>query len=152
MSELSGVLKVSNGNVTHIVDRLVADGLVERSAVPGDRRASRVRLTRKGRREFDRQASEHALWVDELLGAVSADNADLITGELETVTSSDPVDGEPLDVNYPSMTELSSDPEADRAAELVTNLAAGLAADLAAEAAAAATSIVAGPSDEKEET
>jgi len=35
MSELSGVLKVSNGNVTGIVDRLVNDGAVIRSSVPG---------------------------------------------------------------------------------------------------------------------
>ena len=49
MSELSGQLRVSNGNVTGIVDRLVQDGSVERLAVPGDRRAMQVRLTPSGR-------------------------------------------------------------------------------------------------------
>ena len=49
MSELSGALKVSNGNVTGIVDRLVKDELVIRSAVPGDRRALRVKLTPAGK-------------------------------------------------------------------------------------------------------
>ena len=39
MSELSGVLKVSNGNVTGIIDRLVQEGHVERIAIKGDRRA-----------------------------------------------------------------------------------------------------------------
>ncbi|MGR3568906.1 MAG: MarR family winged helix-turn-helix transcriptional regulator, partial [Pseudooceanicola nanhaiensis] len=48
MSALSGVLRVSNGNVTGIVDRLAEEGLVVRVQVPGDRRASLVRLTRKG--------------------------------------------------------------------------------------------------------
>ena len=43
MSELSSVLRVSNGNVTGIVDRLVADGLVVRVPVAGDRRAMTVR-------------------------------------------------------------------------------------------------------------
>jgi DNA-binding MarR family transcriptional regulator len=57
MSELSGVLKVSNGNVTGIVDRLVQDGLIIRAAVEGDRRANRVRLTRKGETQFDVFAS-----------------------------------------------------------------------------------------------
>jgi DNA-binding MarR family transcriptional regulator len=47
MSDLSGVLMVSNGNVTGIVDRLEAEELVERVAVAGDRRAIRVRLTRR---------------------------------------------------------------------------------------------------------
>ena len=49
MSELSSVLRVSNGNVTGIVDRLVDDGLVVRVPVEGDRRAMLVRLTAQGR-------------------------------------------------------------------------------------------------------
>jgi DNA-binding MarR family transcriptional regulator len=58
MSELSGVLKVSNGNVTGIVDRLVQDGSIIRSPVPGDRRALLVRLTKRGKEEFNRQAEQ----------------------------------------------------------------------------------------------
>ncbi len=75
MSELSGVLRVSNGNVTGIVDRLVEDGLMVRIAVPGDRRASRVRLTQKGREEFARQARAHEGWIDEMLEDFSAEEA-----------------------------------------------------------------------------
>ena len=67
MSELSGALKVSNGNVTGIVDRLVKDALVIRSAVPGDRRALRVKLTPAGKKEFLKQAVQHERWVDTLL-------------------------------------------------------------------------------------
>lgn len=67
MSELSGVLRVSNGNVTGIIDRLVQDGLVIRVAVEGDRRANRVRLTRKGDTQFKQMAREHEAWVNELL-------------------------------------------------------------------------------------
>ncbi|GFE51374.1 MarR family transcriptional regulator [Roseobacter cerasinus] len=75
MSELSGVLRVSNGNVTGIVDRLTEDGLMLRIAVPGDRRASRVRLTQKGQEEFARQAQAHEGWVNELLGGFSVEEA-----------------------------------------------------------------------------
>ena len=75
MSELSGVLKVSNGNVTGIVDRLVEDGFALREQVPGDRRAFRAILTAKGRSEFERQAVAHERWVDELLGDVEQDRA-----------------------------------------------------------------------------
>lgn len=67
MSDLSAKLKVSNGNVTGIVDRLAAEGLVERAAVDGDRRAMRVRLTRAGISRFAEMAIEHEGWVDELL-------------------------------------------------------------------------------------
>ena len=48
MTELSRFLMVSNGNVTGIIDRLVAEGMVVRLAHAGDRRATFVRLTPKG--------------------------------------------------------------------------------------------------------
>ena len=54
MGELSRHLMVSNGNVTGIVERLVADGLVERLPVEGDRRAILVRLTPTGAAAFGR--------------------------------------------------------------------------------------------------
>ncbi len=75
MSELSGLLKVSNGNVTGIVERLVEDGHVRREPVPGDRRASRVRLTPQGEEEFARQAAEHESWVGGLLQALDPHEA-----------------------------------------------------------------------------
>lgn len=78
MNELSAVLKVSNGNVTGIVDRLVNDSLVIRIAVPGDRRALRVKLTPSGKKVFLKQAIQHESWVDTLLGNVSTDDADLM--------------------------------------------------------------------------
>lgn len=83
MSELSGVLKVSNGNVTGIVDRLVSDGLIVRVPVEGDRRAMIVRLTEKGREHFSVLACAHEGWVNELLGSLDAADAD----ELRTLLS-----------------------------------------------------------------
>ena len=71
MSDLSGVLMVSNGNVTGIVDRLEAEGIVERVAVAGDRRATRVRLTERGRAAFEDMAEEHEVWVDGLLAGLT---------------------------------------------------------------------------------
>jgi DNA-binding MarR family transcriptional regulator len=70
MSELSRLLMVSNGNVTGIVDRLSEDGFILREAVPGDRRAARVRLTGAGRAAFEAQAAAHETWVAELLGGL----------------------------------------------------------------------------------
>jgi DNA-binding MarR family transcriptional regulator len=67
MSQLSGVLKVSNGNVTGIVDRLAEDGMIVRVPVPGDRRAMLVRMTTRGREEFATQAAAHETWINEML-------------------------------------------------------------------------------------
>ena len=83
MSELSRQLMVSNGNVTGIVDRLTEDGHMLREAVPGDRRASRVRLTRKGESEFERQATAHEQWVNELLGGLNGRASAALTDDLE---------------------------------------------------------------------
>lgn len=83
MSELSGVLRVSNGNVTGIVDRLVTEGLVERQPVPGDRRAMLVRLTDRGRTQFEAQARDHEAWVDSLLDGFAPGEADELAARLE---------------------------------------------------------------------
>jgi DNA-binding MarR family transcriptional regulator len=67
MTELSRFLMVSKGNVTGIIERLVADKLVLRRAPVEDRRAIIVRLTPKGASQFAQIAKAHEGWVDELL-------------------------------------------------------------------------------------
>jgi DNA-binding MarR family transcriptional regulator len=88
MSELSTWLKVSNGNITGIVDRLVEDGLVVRVPVEGDRRAMLVRLTRKGESEFAEMAKVHAGWVDELLAGLSQQEATQLMSLLDKAAKS----------------------------------------------------------------
>ena len=70
MNELSRRLMVTGGNVTGIVDQLVREGLVERSA-DADRRAFRVRLTRGGERAFGEMARAHEQWIAELLAGLT---------------------------------------------------------------------------------
>ena len=71
MSALSRYLMVTGGNVTGLTDELEKDGMVQRDAEPGDRRSVRVALTPKGRKVFERMASEHEGWVVELFGGVA---------------------------------------------------------------------------------
>ncbi|MEP7275795.1 MAG: MarR family transcriptional regulator [Betaproteobacteria bacterium] len=71
MGELSRRLMVTGGNVTGITDQLVAERLVERRPIAGDRRALAVRLTPKGKRAFDAMASAHERWVIEMLAGLS---------------------------------------------------------------------------------
>lgn len=73
MNELSRLLMVSNGNVTGLVERLNEDGLLNRLPVANDRRAFVVKLTAEGQAEFDRQASAHQQWINELLGGLSSE-------------------------------------------------------------------------------
>lgn len=88
MSQLSGVLKVSNGNVTGIVDRLAEDGMIMRVPVPGDRRATLVRMTTRGREEFVTQAAAHETWINTMLVDFSADEASDLAIRLEQIDSS----------------------------------------------------------------
>jgi len=85
MSQLSAALKVSNGNVTGIVDRLVTDRDVMRVAVDGDRRAHLVRLTKKGQSRFAAYAAEHERWIDDLLGDLSPQDAEGLIDLLGTI-------------------------------------------------------------------
>ena len=86
MSQISGLLRVSNGNITWIVDRLAEDGCVVRVPVSGDRRALLVRLTQRGKEDFAIQAQAHELWIDEMLSGLSpAESIEMRTklGQLE---------------------------------------------------------------------
>lgn len=76
MSEISQMLRVSNGNITGIVDKLAEEGLALRVAVPGDRRAQRVRLTEKGRTVFAEHAAAHEGWIDAMLAGLDFDDVD----------------------------------------------------------------------------
>jgi DNA-binding MarR family transcriptional regulator len=87
MSEISRFLMVSNGNVTGIVDRLVADGFVARAQRNGDRRTSFVSLTRKGRAVFAKMAAAHENWIDELLGSLSTRDAEQLSAKLKSFRS-----------------------------------------------------------------
>ncbi len=72
MNELSRRMMVTRGNITGITDQLVGEGLVERLAVPGDRRASRVALTKKGRRLFNTMALAHEDWIVKAFAGLGA--------------------------------------------------------------------------------
>ena len=93
MTEVSRQLMVSNGNVTGIVDRLVAEGLVMRTANKADRRATFVRLTRKGLRLFETMAAAHERWVDEILAAFSDEQGEAMIGLLDDPAGGDATGG-----------------------------------------------------------
>lgn len=87
MTALSRLLIVSNGNVTGIVDRLVVDGLVIRIPDENDRRATFVRLTRKGEAQFHTMAAAHEKWIAGMLGNVAPADIDGLTALLGRLSS-----------------------------------------------------------------
>ena len=72
MSELSKRLMVSKGNITDLVTRVEAKGLVERRSDPADRRRQRIYLTAAGEAQFASLAPVHNDCVAELMAGLDA--------------------------------------------------------------------------------
>ena len=70
MNALSRYLMVTGGNVTSLTDELEKSGYVARQVDPDDRRSTRIALTPRGKRAFERVAEEHERWVIELLAGL----------------------------------------------------------------------------------
>ena len=83
LSELSRYLMVSNGNVTGIINRLVNDGLVERTLRDGDRRTSVVRLSSRGVGRFESMASAHESWVNDIFAGLTPEEAERLAARLK---------------------------------------------------------------------
>ena len=71
MTELSGRMMVSNGNLTGLADRLAQEGLVERISEAHDRRTSRLKLTAAGKTSFESMTPVHAAWIENMFGGLS---------------------------------------------------------------------------------
>lgn len=83
MSALSTHLKVSNGNVTGIVESLIREGLVLREVAPDDKRAATVSLTSLGHQRFQQMAVAHETWVNGMFANLDSEQLDLLAGLLE---------------------------------------------------------------------
>src|SRR5215472_7227573 len=70
LGQLSSRMMVSNGNVTGLAERLVAQGLLDRKPSPSDRRAQIVSLTAEGRRAFRAMARTHENWIAEIFAGL----------------------------------------------------------------------------------
>jgi len=88
MGALSKRMMVTAGNITRLVDQLELEGLVTRWPDPEDRRAVRVRLTERGRRQFRRMAAVHEAWIVELFGALSQGERDQLHSLLASLKRS----------------------------------------------------------------
>lgn len=76
MTQLSRALRVSNGNVTGIVDRLEEAGMLLRRPDERDRRAMHVTLTEHGRGAFAEMAEVHEGWIGRLLASFDDEETD----------------------------------------------------------------------------
>lgn len=76
MSALSQRMMVTKGNITGLIERMAAEGLVERTLDPRDRRATIVRLSASGRHRFAAVAPVMRTWILEELAGLEEDDID----------------------------------------------------------------------------
>ena len=70
LGEISKRTMVTNGNITGLVERLEADGLLYRETPGDDRRVTVARLTDAGRKAFAEMAAVHESWLREMMADV----------------------------------------------------------------------------------
>jgi DNA-binding MarR family transcriptional regulator len=74
------LLAATSGNISTLLDRMIAEDLVARQPVAGDRRMTLISLTAKGRRLFDEMSIVHAEWIaGQLSGLPASDKRAAIT-------------------------------------------------------------------------
>lgn len=70
---------VTAATITRLVDGLVAEGYVDRSADPNDRRSQRILLTDKGKRQLEGLLPEHFRLIRSLFSTFTAKEREQMT-------------------------------------------------------------------------
>jgi DNA-binding MarR family transcriptional regulator len=83
LGQLAERLRCVKSNVTQLVDRLEADGLVSRTADPNDRRSRLAMLTEAGRAAYAKGTEIRIQAERELFGALSSDESSKLHELLE---------------------------------------------------------------------
>ena len=73
MGDLSTAMKVTNGNVSGLVNRLIKDGLVSKEMSTTDRRSFSAKLTDAGRETFQSAMKFHEVTLAELMADIEID-------------------------------------------------------------------------------
>ena len=86
LSELAEKLSCVRSNITQLIDRLEADGLVRRVADPDDRRSIRAELTPLGREKQAAGADELAKVQQELSAQVAVSDLASLESALQSLS------------------------------------------------------------------
>jgi DNA-binding MarR family transcriptional regulator len=93
MSELAAILGVEKAAMTGLIDRIERRGLVQRTAVPGDRRACRVELTPSGETRAVAVHDEVAAVLGALTSSLSATRREEFLRAVLDITQASPHPG-----------------------------------------------------------
>ncbi len=86
VSDLGEHLGVSSAAASQMIERLVQQGLLERSEDPGDRRNKRISVSPAGRRLVAEGIAARRSWMESLTHALTPEEQALIVEALELLT------------------------------------------------------------------
>ena len=86
VSEIGEQMGVTSAAASQAIDRLVLQGLIERSEDPRDRRAKRLVLTPKGRRLIEKGFEVRSQWIENLMNALTPEQQSLTISVLTLLT------------------------------------------------------------------
>lgn len=87
MTDLAGLACVAKPNLTTIVDRLLEEGLVERSPDPNDRRIVNIILTKGGLEVLNNQHMEFRQFMEEKISSLEEEDLLKLKMALEDIAS-----------------------------------------------------------------
>lgn len=86
VSDVGELLGVTNAAASQMIDRLVLKGYIERSEDPVDRRAKRLRLTKKGHSLVSESIDIRQRWMEKLTDALTIEEQKSIITALTILT------------------------------------------------------------------
>ncbi len=89
LGQVAERLACVKSNVTQLIDRLEADGLVQRGADPADRRSIRAAITAEGRRRYDLGVREEARISQDLFEGLVPSEREALAALLQRFTASE---------------------------------------------------------------
>ena len=87
VSNMGEYLGVTNAAASQMIDRLVQNGLVERTEDPTDRRVKQLKLTGKGSSLIRDGVELRRRWIDDLINALTVEEQEAIIAALNTLTN-----------------------------------------------------------------
>ena len=86
VSEIGEQMGVTSAAASQAIDRLVLQGLIERTEDPTDRRAKRLALTPKGRALIESGIEARSQWIEGLTDALTPEQQSLTISALTLLT------------------------------------------------------------------
>ncbi|HMQ35889.1 MAG TPA: MarR family transcriptional regulator [Chloroflexaceae bacterium] len=85
LSYICQEMVADNSNLTRLVDRLEARGLVRRAPDPRDRRVTLVQLTPQGKALIDELRPRHRAYIERRMSHLTDEQLDALHGAMETL-------------------------------------------------------------------